>query len=335
VAGDTTLDSYVATGPVSGIVIVHRGRIVYERYPRMDPSDRHVLMSVTKVFPGTMIGILEQQRLVDLRVPVDEVLEELRGSGWSGVRIDDVLNMRSGIDCLEDDPGAYTDPDHPYYRFEATLGWRPTLGDGASTYDFVAALPARRPAGEAYEYTGVNTFVLSWVIERVTGMPFAEALGDMIWSRVGVERSARLTLSEAGAPASHGGLSTTLRDLARFGMLFTPSRRSVADADVLGPRHLAQIRSSRRTLPDAGTDESPEYVRMAYGPAFPPPSRQWNFAMSDGDLFKGGFGGQGLYVSPARDVSIAFAGIPRDDGSVSLLRWYSRRVATELFGRRA
>lgn len=30
----------------------------------------------------------------------------------------------------------------------------------------------------------------------------------------------------------------------------------------------------------------------------PPASRQWNFAMADGDLLKGGFGGQGLYVSP-------------------------------------
>ena len=45
----------------------------------------------------------------------------------------------------------------------------------------------------------------------------------------------------------------------------------------------------------------------------------------DGDLFKGGSGGQGLYVSPGRDLVIAFAGTPREDGSPNLLRWYSRR----------
>jgi hypothetical protein len=41
--------------------------------------------------------------------------------------------------------------------------------------------------------------------------------------------------------------------------------------------------------------------------------------------------GQGLYVSPARELVIAFAGTPRADGSANLLRWYSRRIGTELF----
>jgi hypothetical protein len=38
---------------------------------------------------------------------------------------------------------------------------------------------------------------------------------------------AQLRASAAGAPASHGGLSTTLRDLARFGLLFTLRKRPV------------------------------------------------------------------------------------------------------------
>ncbi len=54
------------------------------------------------------------------------------------------------------------------------------------------------------------------------------------------------------------------------------------------------------------------------------------YRFEDGDLFKGGFGGQGLYVSPARDLVIAFAGTPQADGSTNLLRWYSRRLARSL-----
>jgi len=30
--------------------------------------------------------------------------------------------------------------------------------------------------------------------------------------------------------------------------------------------------------------------------------------MNDGDFFKSGFGGQGLYISPSRDLVIAFFG---------------------------
>src|SRR6266498_4723191 len=109
-----TLDEYVGTAPVSGIVIVHRGRTAYERYPRMRPEDRHLLMSVTKLFPAVLVGILERRGMVDLGQPVDAVIGELAGAGWAGVPIGDILSMASGTDCLEvDDPAAYTDPDRP------------------------------------------------------------------------------------------------------------------------------------------------------------------------------------------------------------------------------
>ena len=54
-----SLEEYVATGPVSGIVVVRGGTIVFERYPRMRPGDRHLLMSVTKAVTSAVTGILE------------------------------------------------------------------------------------------------------------------------------------------------------------------------------------------------------------------------------------------------------------------------------------
>ena len=330
-----TLDDYVARGPVSGMVVVLGGRIVYQRYPRMEPGQRHFMMSVTKAFTSAVVGILEDRGVLDLSQPVDAVVSELAGSGWAGVPARDVLAMASGIDCLDDNtPGACTDPGHPFYRLEATLGWRPA-GDRPqpTPYEFAAGLRAGRPPGQRYEYLSVNTFVLSWLIERATGLPFAEVLRREIWAKAGFEAPAQLSGSAAGAPGSHGGLSTTLRDLARFGMLFTPSGRLVADADIITAWHLRRIQTSGR--PQLHQDDpasQPGYVTAAYGPRLPPASRQWNFALPDGDLFKGGYGGQGLYVSPRRDLVIAFAGIPRADGSSSLLRWFSRRLAVSIGG---
>jgi CubicO group peptidase (beta-lactamase class C family) len=320
-----SLDEYVAAGPVSGMVVVRRGRIVFERYPRMRPDDRHLLMSVTKAVTAALVGILELRGDLDLGQPVDAVIGELAGSAWAGITIRDVLDMASGIDCLEIDvPGAYDDPAHPFYRFEATLGWRPSPGGPLPTpYEFVSALPSHRPPGEVYEYTSVNTFVLSWLVERVTGLPFADVLGREIWSAGGFEAPALLCGSAAGAPGSHGGLCITLRDLARFGMLFTPS----AAVPVIAAEHLRRIRAGTRPHLHRARRDQPEYVTAAYGSDLPPASRQWDFAMADGDLFKGGFGGQGLYVSPARDLVIAFAGTPLPDGSGNLLRWFSRRLA--------
>jgi CubicO group peptidase (beta-lactamase class C family) len=323
-----SLDEYVAAGPVSGMVVVRRGRIVFERYPRMRSDDRHLLMSVTKAVTSALIGILELAGDLDLGQPVDAVISELAGSAWAGITIRDVLGMASGIDCLEINvPGAYDDPAHPFYRFEATLGWRPPPdGRPPTPYEFVAALPSHRPPGEVYEYTGVNTFVLSWLVERVTGLPFADVLGREIWSAGGFEAPALLCGSAAGAPGSHGGLCVTLRDLARFGMLFTPS----AASPVIAADHLRRIQTGARPDLHRVPRDLPEYVTAAYGTDLPYASRQWDFAMADGDLFKGGFGGQGLYVSPARDLVIAFAGTPLPDGSANLLRWFSRRLAVAI-----
>jgi CubicO group peptidase (beta-lactamase class C family) len=316
------LDRYLATGPVDGVVIVHRGRLVYERYPRMSPGQRHFLMSVTKAFTSALVGVLEDRGQLDVTWPVDAVIPELAGSGWSGVPIIDVLDMASGIDCPEvDDPAAYTDPDHAFFRFEATLGLRP--GSTASTYDLVAGLPSRRRHGEAYEYTSVNTFVLSWLVERVTGGSFAEALEREIWSRIGAEAPAQLCVSSLGAPVSHAGLSVRLRDLARFGLLFTPS----TPAPVVSSAQLRRIRAGRRPeLFDRSVD-LPAQARTAFADGLPPASRQWNWVDDDGDMFKSGFGGQGLYVAPRRDLVIAFAGTPRADGSANRLRWYARQLA--------
>jgi CubicO group peptidase (beta-lactamase class C family) len=328
-----SLDRYVADGPVSGIVVVRAGTIVFERYPRMRPGDRHFMMSVTKAFTSAVVGILELRGELDLAQPADAVIHELAGSGWAGVPVSDVLSMTSGIDCLEvDTSGGYTDPRHPFYRFETCLGWRPAQGSQPpSAYDYVAGLPSHRHHGEVYEYTSVNTFLLSWLIERVTGLPFAAVLGREIWSRAGFEAPARLCGAADGAPGSHGGLCTTLRDLARFGMLFTPSRSLIAEDEIISAEHLRRIQTGAR--PGLHQDQRvthPGYITAAYGQDLPPASRQWNFAIEDGDLFKGGFGGQGLYVSPARDLIIAFAGTPRADGSTNLLRWFSRRLVLSI-----
>jgi CubicO group peptidase (beta-lactamase class C family) len=325
-----SLEQYVAAGPVSGIVVVRGGTIVFERYPRMEPGDRHFLMSVTKAFTSVIAGILELRGELDLAQPVDALVGELAGSGWAGVPAGDVLGMASGIDCLEiDTPGGYDDPAHPFYRFEACLGWRPAWTSPLpSAYEYIAGLPSHRRHGEAYEYSSANTFVLSWLAERVTGRPFGEVLGREIWSRAGFEAPALLCGGPDGAPGSHGGLCTTLRDLARFGMLFTPSGRLIADDELISAEHVRRIQVGAR--PELHHDKPvalPGYMTAAYGTRLPLASRQWNFAMADGDLFKGGFGGQGLYVSPARDLVIAFAGTPGEDGLPNLLRWYSRRLA--------
>ena len=152
--------------------------------PRMRPEERHFLMSVTKAFTSALVGILEQRGVLDLSQPVDAVIGDLAGSGWAGVPIADVLDQASGIDCPDDNTsGACTDPDHPFYRFEACLGWRPAWRNPLPPpFEYAAALPSHRRPAKPTSTSASTPFVLSGLIERVTGLPFAEVLGREIWS---------------------------------------------------------------------------------------------------------------------------------------------------------
>jgi CubicO group peptidase (beta-lactamase class C family) len=330
--GEMSFDAYVRhpESGVDGVVVLRGGRIIYESYPRMQPWDQHILMSVSKAYASTLIAILEARGLVDIDRPVETYIPELRGSGWEGVSVRDINDMASGIDAREHDPDAYSDTSHPYYDYEASIGTIPaTERTPWSTYAYTAALKSARPAGEAFEYTSVDTFVLGWVCEAVTGLSFSDLLSREIWSKIGAESDGLMRVSRAGAAAADGGIAATLRDVARFGLLFTPSWRTVASEPVLPAGLVERIQQEgRREMYLAG---SGEHFSAPYGDD--PPlynAWQWDSVWADGDFHKGGMGGQGLHVSPSRDVVVAFFGAPVAQRRPNQLNALSRQVARGL-----
>lgn len=327
--GTMPLDDYVQQGPVNGVVVLHRGKLAYERYPRMREHDKHMQMSVSKIFASTLIGILEDRGEIDIDQPVETYLPEVAGSGWEGVAVRDVLDMCSGIACLESDvEDAYSNPERCYYQYEASLDWlEKTAETRQSTYEYVASLKRGREPGEAFEYTSINTFMLSWLVERITGLPYAEAITRELWSKIGAESDAVITVSEINAPGSHGGISATVRDIARLGLLFTPSWKTVSSEQVVSNRYLQQIRESGRPeiFDKAGTGQG--IIERLRGERPRHNTYQWDFVTEDGDFYKGGYGGQGLYISPRRDLVVAFAGTPTHDGENNEMVWAARQLA--------
>jgi CubicO group peptidase (beta-lactamase class C family) len=289
-------------------------------------------MSVAKVFASTALAILADRGQLDPSQPVDVYLPEVVGSGWEGVAVQDVLDMASGIDCLEMTEGAYSDPSHPYYEYEASLGWQvPTDQTRSSTYEYLTTLGRHTEPGTVMEYTSPNTFIIAWLVERITGQPFNEALSELLWRKIGAESDAFISISAAGAPAAHGGMSSTLRDLARFGLLFTPSAGVVVDEPIISARYLGAIQHGGR--PDIYAAAAEKYARIFGGDRPRHNAWQWDLVMDDGDFYKGGFGGQGLYISPSRDLVIAFFGCPPESMVDHELLSISRQLSTSgMFG---
>jgi CubicO group peptidase (beta-lactamase class C family) len=297
-----TLDELLASGPFDGFLIVHRGRIVYERYLRMRPEDKHLLFSVTKALVGTAVAILEDRGKIHLDRMVGELITELEGTAWGKVRVRDVLEMASGMEGGESDLSAYSDPRHKHYQLEASLGWlpkEPSMPEAVhreDTYAYLSTLRRVREPGRLWEYASVNTAVLGWLLERVTGKTLADVLADEIWSRMGAEGDALMVVNRSGVAVAHAGMAATLRDLARFGLLFTRRGATKDSERVISDRVLERItRAGRAHILQPG---HPAWLsHVAY---------QWDGVTDQRSFFKGGFGDQLLYVAPHREVVIAY-----------------------------
>jgi CubicO group peptidase (beta-lactamase class C family) len=325
VAGEIGLAEYVNDPRVDGVIVLHHGRIVFEAYPRMNRHDKHLYMSVSKTLAATSIAILEDRELIDVSQSVDSYLPQLAESGWAGVPIRDVLDMASGIDCRQNVPGAYENPELCYYQFEASLGWlRPTERTAESPHAYITSLESHRPSGEAFEYSSTNTFVLAWLAEQVTGRPYSDLISKEIWQQIGAESDAMLVADKFGVQIASNGISSTLRDLARFGLMFTPDGRSNVDS-IISDSYLRKIqKEGRPAIFNADRENNP---RLIDGEQPRHNTYQWDLVMEDGDFFKSGYGGQGLYVSPSRDLVIAFFGTLDEQGQSSQLAQVARQLA--------
>lgn len=299
---DITLDQLLADGHLDAFLVIHRGRIVYERYPRMRPDDKHLMYSVTKSLIGTAVAILEDRGELSIDQPIGALISELKGTAWEKVSVRDVLEMASGIEGGESTGDPYGDPRHKHYGLEASLGWlpkTPEMPDAVQRedpYAYLSTLGRVREPGSRWEYASVNTAVLGWLLERVTGKRLADVLSDEIWSRLGAEGDALLVTNRNGVAVAHAGMAATLRDLARFGQLFT--QREGTGQHVISDR-------VRRRITEGGR---PQILEPGHPPWLDHVAYQWDAVTDKGDFFKGGFGDQILYVAPRKDVVIAYFG---------------------------
>jgi CubicO group peptidase (beta-lactamase class C family) len=183
---------------------------------------------MTKSLASTAFGLLVTAGKVDLQASPAKYIPELRGSGFERVTIQQVLDHTSAIDFKEN----YTDFESDFFRYYApalNLAWLPGAADVQpeqaeiyGVHDFLSRFikpdPALQP-GEAFDYNSSNADVLGWLIARISGQPFHDFIQQSIWSRIGAEHDAFVAVDRAYMPVATGGMNSTLRDAARFGML--------------------------------------------------------------------------------------------------------------------
>jgi CubicO group peptidase (beta-lactamase class C family) len=226
----------------------------------------------------------------------------MRGTAYADATLRQLMDMQIGVAYSE----LYADPKAQIWDYARAGGLRPRPVGYAGPGSFYEYLPTLRPEGrhgEAFAYKTVNTELMCWVMKRATGVPLAQMLSDRLWAPLGCEQDGYLSVDPAGVPMGGGGLSASLRDLARFGELMRRGgdwfgRQLVPEAVV------ADIRRG---------DDPAKFAKAGYTllPGYSYRSMWW-VTHNELEAFEGrGIHGQRLYVAPKADLVIArFASHP-------------------------
>lgn len=284
-----------------GVVVLHKGRVVYERYGGVfRPEGQHIAMSVTKSFFGLIGQMLVAEGKLDENAPVSRYVPELKDSAFGDATIRQVLDMRTGLKYSEN----YADPKAEIWthvRAGGVLPRPPGYEGPQSFYEFLQSVQKEGEHGGAFAYKTVNTDALGWVIRRVTGKSVGENLSERVWSRLGMEQDAYFAVDSVGNEFAGGGLNTGLRDLARFGEMLRNDGQ-----------HQGQTVVPKAVVDDirGGGD------RRAFGgyPTLPGWSYRnmwWVSHNEHGAFMARGVHGQNIYIDPKAEMVIArYASFP-------------------------
>lgn len=289
-----TIAQFLANSFTDGFLVLSGGRIIVERYMNgMARESQHLAMSVSKSITATVAGILVHRGLLDPAALVTRYLPELEATAYRGARLQHVLDMTSGVFFDE----SYTTPGSHMQKLDMACGWRPHTEPGwpDTIWGLILELTElRRPHGELFEYRSIETDVLAFVMERVTGKRLAALISEELWQPLGAEQDAYITVDCAGYAMANGGFNATLRDYARFALLHL-RRGHLNGRQIVPEGWLAETRRGNH-----------EIFRGEYRQALPHGAYHNKFWIEDPDrraYMARGVCGQYIYIDPEADFA--------------------------------
>ena len=203
-----------------GFLVLSKGRVVTEIYMNgMRRHTPHLSQSVAKSVVGTVAGILTGRGELDFEAPVTEYLPDLARTAYRGATVQQVMDMTSGT--LFDE--TYTAIDSHIAKVDAACGWKDLRPGWPETmWQLILELTESEAAhGQSFRYRSIETDVVGFILQRVSGLTLSELVSRELWSPMGAEEDAYFTVDRGGYGLADGGFNATLRDYARFGQLIS------------------------------------------------------------------------------------------------------------------
>lgn len=226
-----------------GCLVWHDGRVIFERYFNgMTGSTLHLSQSMAKSVTAAAAGVLVGEGKLDPASMLVDYLPSLADTGYADATLRHVLDMTSGVKYVED----YEAQDSDVYVTDVAAGWRPPREGTAALNtirDQILTLRERTAAhGVRWLYRSIETDVLAHCMEAAAGEKLTSLVSRLVWQPMGAGQAANFTVDADGYGLACGGLNATLRDYARFGLLYLNSGRNLAGEQVIPADWVADTR---------------------------------------------------------------------------------------------
>jgi CubicO group peptidase (beta-lactamase class C family) len=304
---DEVMDPEGPMARTRAVAVVHRGRLVAERYgDRTDvwgevtgepvTADTPLISwSMAKSMLHAVVGMLVGEGRLSLDAPAG-VPEWGAGDPRSEITLEQLLTMRDGLDFVED----YDDAGISHV-IEMLFG-----AGAADTAGFTAARPLAHEPGTVFNYSSGTSNVVSGIVRRTLGgeAAYRSFLRNRLFGPLGMS-SADPRFDDAGTWIASSYVWATAQDMARFGLLYM--RDGVWDGERLLPEGWVDHGRRPRSV-------DPEEDRL-YG------AHWWATGDDLGTFWANGYEGQSIMICPALDLIAVRLGKTDKARYPALARW--------------
>jgi len=292
-------------GETRALVIIHGGRLVFERYGAgVGPHDTQPSWSMAKSITQALVGMVVGEGRMDIHAPLD--VPEWRGADdpRAAITLDQLLRMSSGLRFVED----YV-PDHPSDVIDMLFG-----AGKADVAAYAASKPLEHPPGTVWSYASGTTNIIARALAEAAGVAgdasaYGRFMTDRLFGPLGMT-SADPKFDDAGTFIGSSYCFCTPRDFARFGLLYL--RDGVwEDRRLLPPGWVDYARTATPTPP---TEE------LGYG------AHWWLGIAGEGSFSANGYDGQYTVVVPDLDLVVVRSGRTPLELKLNPQRWIAEVV---------
>jgi CubicO group peptidase (beta-lactamase class C family) len=190
-------------------MLLRHGHVVAESWwSPYRPEYPHLMFSVSKSFTSTAVGIAVAEDRLSIDEPVLSFFPDDRPSEVNDFLINmtvrHLLTMTSGHDV-------------------DTWPYQIARSDGNWIKAFLN-VPVVHPPGTHFLYNTGTTYILSAIVQKITGMKLIDYLQTRLFDPLGIQKATWQESPQAIAVGGYG-LSITTEDLARFGQLYLQKGR--------------------------------------------------------------------------------------------------------------